>query len=382
MLQSRMMAVAGFWVAIGYILYVLAGYPALLGVFARWRAKRILRRPINPSVSVIIAVHNGERFIEPKLRSVLDLAYPRDKMEIIVASDGSTDRTEEITHRFAGDGVRLLALPHAGKPSALNAAMAEAHGEILIFTDVRQLLASDSLRLLVENFADPAVGAASAELVILKGGIEEANVGLYWRYELWIRLRLSALDSIFGATGAYYGIRRQLAAPIPPDALLDDMYVPLPAFFEGYRLIVDSRARMFDYPSGIESEFRRKLRTLAGNYQILRTYPQLLGPRNRMWFHYVSYKFGRLLLPYALIVVAILSFELPAPWSARAVGCQMAFYLAALADRWIPEGFFFKRLTSPIRTFVTLMAAALLAVSVVFVPASVLWRPSRIQRPT
>ena len=366
----------GFVLVALFILYVIFGYPALLGALARRGAKPVRRSPCQPPVSVIIAVYNGERFIESKLQSVLGLNYPAEKIEIIVASDGSTDRTEEIAARFAARGVRLLRLEHAGKPSALNAAISQAQGQILVLTDVRQTLAPDSLALLMEDFADPSVGAASGELVITKGATrEEAGVGLYWRYEIWIRLRLSELDSIFGATGAYYAIRRELAVPIPANMLLDDMYLPLAAFFRGYRLIVDSRARMFDYPTALESEFWRKVRTLAGNYQILRAYPQLLGPRNRMWLHFVSYKFARLLLPFAFLAEAALSFGLPGPWSGVAIACQAAFYGGALADRWMPEQSLLKRLTSPIRAFVTLMGAGLCAISVLALPSSRLWRP-------
>src|SRR5271166_3896527 len=137
------MAAAGFCAAIAFILYVLFGYPALLGLLTRRHVNPVRRGPLTPRVSVIIAVHNGERFIEQKLRSVLALEYPREKMEIIVSSDGSTDRTEEIARRFAPEGVQVLALPRSGKPSALNAGIAQAEGEILILTDVRQRLAPD-----------------------------------------------------------------------------------------------------------------------------------------------------------------------------------------------------------------------------------------------
>lgn len=316
--------------------------------------------------------------MENKLRSIFALEYPRGKMSILVASDGSTDATPRIVERFADEGVRLLNLPRGGKPAALNAAIAEATDDILIFTDVRQTLAPESLRLLLENFADPEVGAASAELVIRKAGRStEDNVGLYWRYEFWIRLNQSALDSIFGATGAYYALRRELAVPIPSDALLDDMYLPLAAFFRGYRLVVDARAKMFDFPTGLETEFRRKVRTLAGNYQIIRAYPQLLTPRNRLWFHFLSHKFGRLILPFAMLLILIASTALPSRWRLWALLLQAAFYAAALVDRWLPESTI-KKLTSPIRTFVTLMAAAFCAVSIFFVPSNRLWRRTEV----
>jgi hypothetical protein len=259
--------------------------------------------------------------------------------------------------------------------------MAVATGDILVMTDVRQELEAESLARLLENFADADVGVASGELVIRSGeNSEQASTGLYWRYELWLRLQLSARDSIFGATGAYYAIRRSLAVDIPPGTLLDDMHLPLAAFFRGYRLIVDPRARMFDQPTSLEGEFARKVRTLAGNYQILRHYPGLLIPgKNRMWFHYLSYKFGRLLLPFALLGIAVLSFLLPAPWSLLMLAAQAVFYGLALADIWIPECQI-KRVTSVARTFVTLMAATLMALSIFFVPSGELWKPSRASK--
>jgi cellulose synthase/poly-beta-1,6-N-acetylglucosamine synthase-like glycosyltransferase len=375
-----MMALAGLWAAGAFVVYVLFGYPALLWLMARRRARPVRRGECEPTVSILLAVYNGERFLEQKLRSILELEYPREKMQVIVASDGSTDATEEIAERFAAQGVRLLRLERGGKPAALNAAMREATGEMLVFTDVRQALEPGSLRRLMENFADAEVGAASGELVVLEGaGRGEADMGLYWRYEVWIRLRLSALDSIFGASGAYYAMRRTLTKPLPTDALLDDMHLPLAAFFQGYRLIVDPRARMFDYPAGMETEFRRKVRTLAGNYQILRAYPALLGPANRMWLHYVSYKFARLLLPFAMIVFAACSLAAPAPWGPLLWSGEALFCAAAAADLVIPEKMRLKRITSPVRAFVTLMAAALAAVSIFFLPSRRLWRPTQLK---
>jgi biofilm PGA synthesis N-glycosyltransferase PgaC len=357
------------------ILYVLAGYPLLLGFLARKCARPVRRGPLMPAVSILIPAYNGELFIEEKLRSILALDYPRDRLEVVVVSDGSTDRTEEIAMRFAADDVRLLRLPRGGKPAALNAAIPSARGEILVLTDVRQRLDPSSVALLVENFADPAVGVASGELVIAQGAThQEANIGLYWRFESWIRDRLSSLDSMFGATGPFYAIRRSLAVPIPPETLLDDVYLPLSAFFAGYRLVVDTRARAYDYPTSLQTEFRRKIRTLAGNYQILLAYPALLGPRNRMWLHFVSYKLGRLLLPWLLIVTAAASFGLPGAWRTTLLAAQAVFYSVALLDPWIPKRFPLKRVSSPIRTFVVMMIAAVGALSVFFVPARSLWK--------
>jgi len=214
------------------VLYILFGYPLLLGVMARYRARPVLKKPQARSVSVLVAVYNGERFIAEKLRSLLALDYPRELLEILVISDGSTDKTDSIVEGFAPQGIRLLRVPHGGKPAALNAGIAQSRGEILVFTDVRQTLDPDSVQNLVNCFADPAVGVVSGELIIRKGSSqEEMDVGLYWRYEFWIRNCLARIDSIFGATGALYAIRRELAQPIPADVLLDDVYLPLNAFF-------------------------------------------------------------------------------------------------------------------------------------------------------
>jgi cellulose synthase/poly-beta-1,6-N-acetylglucosamine synthase-like glycosyltransferase len=357
------------------MIYVLAGYPLVLRWVALRRPRPVRRQPIEPTVSLIIAVYNGERFLEAKLQSVLALEYAPGQLEIIVASDGSTDRTDEIAERFAAQRVSLLRLPRGGKPAALNAAIAKARGEILVLTDVRQPLEPHSVARLVENFADPSVGVASGELLIRAGASqEEADIGLYWRFETWMRESLSSVDSMFGATGPFYAIRRTLAVPIPDDALLDDVYLPLAAYFQGYRLVMDSRARAYDIPTSLETEFRRKIRTLAGNYQILRAYPALLGPGNRMWFHFVSYKFGRLLLPWLLLILAAASFGLPAPWRGAVLAGQALFYGLAVADAWILKPRLLKRLSSSAHTFLVMMIATLGGLSVFFIPPRTLWK--------
>ena len=361
------------------ILYVLAGYPLLLALLARYRARPVQKRLEPKSISIIIAVHNGEMFLRNKLRSVLGLRYPRELMQILVVSDGSTDATDAIAAEFAGEGVDLLRVPRAGKPAALNAGIRQAAGEILVLTDVRQELEPESVERLVACFADPAVGVVSGELLIRRGALhEEANIGLYWRFESWMRKQLSALDSMFGATGPFYAMRRSLAVTIPEDALLDDVYLPLSAFFRGFRLIVEPQARAIDYPTTLDTEFRRKVRTLAGNYQIVGYFPALLGPANRMWLHFVSYKLGRLLLPYALIGLAVGSFGLRPPWVFLALGAQLAGYGLAALDPWIPAGWLLKRVSSPARTFVVMMLAATCAVQVFFVPPRKLWKPTTI----
>jgi hypothetical protein len=256
--------------------------------------------------------------------------------------------------------------------------MEKARGKVLFFTDVRQQLDPASLTRLVECFADPSVGVASGELFIREGETQqEANVGLYWRYEKWMRKRLSALDSVLGATGCIYAMLRELAVPLPPGTLLDDVYLPLAAFFGGYRIILDEDARAYDSPTSLGTEFSRKVRTQAGVYQLIRAYPALVGPSNRMWIHFMSHKLGRLLLPFALIALAISSGALAEPWNKLALALQAGFYGVAAVDPAVPERWPVKRLTSPVRTFVVLMAAALLAVSIVFRSGKDFWKDAR-----
>jgi len=369
------MTIALFLLAAAFSLYTVLGYPLLLAVLAR-RPRPVKKAPVPRRVSVLLPVRNGERWIAAKLESLLALDYPAELVEILVVSDGSTDGTGRIVQGYAGrHGIRLLEVPAGGKALALNRALAEAQGEILFFTDVRQELSRDSLRNLVACFADPTVGAASGELVIRRGSTAgEANVGLYWRYEKWIRMRQSQLDSVNGATGCIYAMRRELATPLPPETLADDMYLPLSAFLRGYRVIFDASAKAFDDPTGLDIEFRRKVRTLAGVYQIIGFYPALLGPRNRMWFHFLSHKLARLLLPWALLLLAGTSFWLPDPLRILAWCSQVGVYGLAAIDGALPESLWLKRATSPARTFVVLMAAALCAVAVILVPPQKLWK--------
>lgn len=362
-----------------FLLYVVVGYPLLLNWLAHRFPKTIRKGTFQPTVSVVIPVRDGAPYVRRKLESVLGLDYPREKLEILVVSDGSTDETDTLVEQFASRGVHLLHVPQGGKPAALNAGIPLTRNEIILLTDIRQELAEDSLRRLLSCFADPAVGVVSGELLIRQGDSHAAtNIGLYWRFETWIRMRLAEIDSMLGATGPFYAIRRELVVSMPPDTLLDDVFLPLAAFFRGYRLVVEPSAKAYDEPTSLATEFRRKVRTLAGNYQIMQRYPALLGPRNRMWIHYLSYKLGRLLLPYTLVAIAVTGFWLPAGWMVLlVVTVQAVVYGLAAIDTWIPENLPLKRLSSPARTFVVMMMAAVCALSVFIVSPQKLWTPTK-----
>ena len=367
-----------FALSLAVLFYVLLGYPALLALFSSRR--KLPRAPEAlagdprawPSVSILLPVRDGGKWLDRKLESIFALDYPADRMQVIVISDGSTDRTDEIALSFAG--VELVRVALGGKAMALNAGLARASGDLLFFTDVRQRLDRAALKQLARRFDDPAVGVASGELFIGEGGrTEQASVGLYWRYEKWIRKHHSEIDSVLGATGCIYMMRRSLAIPLPPATLNDDMHFPFQAFFRGYRLLFVEEARAYDDPTALDAEFRRKVRTLAGVYQLLGAFPALLSPGNRMWIHFLSHKVGRLVLPFALLAVFFSSFFLGAPWSQAALAAQALFYGLALLDPLVPEGKAVKRVSSVVRTFVVLMAAALAAATILFRPSSSFW---------
>ena len=373
-------AIIAFLSGAAFVIYILAGYPLLLAALSLRGRKAVRKRFEAKTVTVLLTVYNGEKWVRAKLQSILELDYPRERMEILVISDGSTDRTDEIAGEFAREGVQLVRVPHGGKAAALNAGMARARGEVLFFTDVRQRLERDALHHLVACLGDPAVGGASGHIIFVESdGGGEADVGLYWRYEKWLRDKLTDVDSLLVATGCIYALRRELARPLPVDALIDDAYLPLAAIFAGYRFVFERQAIAYDYPTRLDMEFQRKVRTLAGLFQVVRSYPRLLNLFSSVSFHFFSYKLGRVLLPYALLLIAVSSFWLPGGWSAAVVSGQLVLYGLAALDHWIPVGFALKRLSSVCRTFVVLMAASFCAGSILFVPASRLWKETRVK---
>ena len=336
-----------FWVSIVVIGYVYAGYPLLLAACSRL-SRRPPRRPSIaeitswPSISIVLAARNEAGRLPARIRNLLEIAYPGPR-EVIVVSDGSTDGTGDVVREFGGS-VRLVEVPAGGKPLALNAGVAQAQGEILVFADARQQFSEFALMELVANFSDPEVGGATGELVIDAERESTAStvgdgVGLYWTYEKWLRRHESCVWSTLGATGAIYALRRSLWTPLPAETLLDDVLAPMRAVLAGWRIVFEERAQAFDRAAlDAAAESRRKIRTLAGNYQILAQEPRLLVPFvNPVWLHYVSHKVGRLIVPWALAAVlvssALLSFE---SWGfALALAIQALFYGLALFGAWL-----------------------------------------------
>ena len=353
-----------FWFSFLFTVYTYAGYPLWLFLRARWRALPVRSAPIVPSVSFVMAVYNEAAALPRKLRNLAGLDYPADRYEIVVISDGSTDSSNEILAGWPDSRLRVAAAPRReGKASALNRGMALAHGEIIVFTDARQDLQRDALRHLVSNFADPSVGCVSGELMLEDGGRGGSGkgVGIYWALEKKMREWEGALGSTVGATGALYAMRRELVVPLPPATLLDDVYLPLQVARNGKRVIFDPRARAFDHTVATEKEFRRKVRTLTGNYQLLRLAPWLLSRENPLKFEFVSHKLFRLWVPFALLALLASSFFLASPFYRVLLVFQVVFYGLGGAALLRPRLAFLRRAGEVASAFLVLNSAAAVA---------------------
>lgn len=330
-----------FWLGAGLVVYTYLGYPALIDCLARLCTRSFTRDQCLRTVSVIVVAHNEESLIRRRLRNLLRSDYPRGMVEIIVACDGATDRTAARAGEYRGDGVHVIEyLNRRGKGAVLNDTVPRARGEIIILADVRQRFSRGAIRLLVADFADKNVGAVGGRLVIQRprdGSQTGVGTDFYWRYETFIRNREARVDSMVGATGAIYAIRRTCFRKIPPATILDDVLIPMQIVRLGYRVVYESAAIAYDVvPALARAESVRKVRTIGGNFQLFLIAPWLLVPIvNRLWLQTVSHKFLRLLSPMLLLGVFILNVALLAKplYHAIFVG-QVLFYMAGIVG-WV-----------------------------------------------
>ena len=324
-----------FWLSLVGIFYAYVGYPLHMWALASLRPRPWLAKPVSPSVSIVLAVRDGVTLLQRKLDHLLASDYPEVR-EVIIVSDGSTDGTVELLAARRHPRLKSIILAeHVGKGAALNAGMAQATGEVILFVDIRPEIAAGAIEQLVSNFADPGVGCVTGELFVGAGKGKGASAefgGTYWRYEKWIRTCESRYSSPVGVYGGFYAIRRALAVPQPPGIILDDMFEPLSILRQGYRVVVDSRAYVFDtWPDTVRGEFARKTRTLAGNFQLFRLAPWILTPRNPVLFQLIFHKVIRLLVPYLLLTMFASTVSLLAVshvYAALAVLETLAFALA------------------------------------------------------
>lgn len=299
------------WSSAALLLHVFVGYPVLVWLQARVRPRPVARRAILPTVSVVIAVHDGERFVRAKLANLRQLDYPAELIDIVLVCDGCHDATVAIARRSTDPRLTVVDHPNRrGKAACLNDAVALTRGDVLLFTDVRQRLSPMAVKELVANLGDPEVGAVTGELHMenVHSGFAQ-GVDFYWRYEKGIRHAESLSGSTIGVTGAIYAMRRSLFRPLPPGTVLDDVLVPMRVAAQGKRVVFEPKAMAWDQPSQKpDEERRRKIRTLAGNYQLIQLAPWLLVPgANPLWFRFVSHKLLRLLAPWLIVALTVSS---------------------------------------------------------------------------
>ena len=327
-----------FLISVVFCLYTYLFYPLLIWWMSCLRSKpQYTLTEMSefdwPKVSIVIAAHNEEAAIQGKIENLRSIDYPSTP-EIIVVSDGSKDGTNP--YLASQHDILFHGYDDArGKPSALNLGIEISSGEIIVFMDARQQVSSNCLKELVKHFmTGDEVGAVSGELIMRDGETGEAdNIGLYWRYEKWIRASESRFFSTAGATGALYAIRRCDFHSLTPDTLLDDFEIPINILRKGKRTLFEPMAQAFDNPSSnIDDEFRRKVRTLAGNYQSFVRNPWLFSPfKNPIFIQFLSHKVFRLLVPYAMLAALVSSALTDNPLIKLFFYAQFGFYTVGLA---------------------------------------------------
>jgi len=333
-----------FWASIGLVAYVFVGYPAALAVWSALRPRRWRQEACEPTISIVISAYNEAGSILEKIRDLLSLDYPGDRVEILVGSDGSNDGTAEKLLTVSDERVRVFIFPQRqGKPSVLNTLVPKTVGEIVVLSDVRQKFQPGVLRAFARSFADPEVGAVSGEVILTTEGgtVVSEGSGFYWRYETFIRSRECMIDSTIGTTGPIYAIRKTLYESIPADTIVDDILIPQRIARRGYRVIIEPEARAFDSAySTAGQEFTRKVRTLAGNFQLFARERWLFNPfRNRLWWQTMSHKALRLLvapLQIVLVVSNLLLLNTLPLYKITMLG-QMLFYAGAIVGCVLPR---------------------------------------------
>jgi cellulose synthase/poly-beta-1,6-N-acetylglucosamine synthase-like glycosyltransferase len=357
-----------FWACLALVSYAYLGYPLLV-----WGLSRVFNRPVVPrtgtdadlpTVSLLIAAYNEEAVIEDRLRNALAMDYPPEKLEIVVSSDGSADRTTEIVRRYAGRNVRLLDYTHRrGKAAVLNASVPELLGEIVMLSDANTQVDGMAARKLVRWFNDPEVGAVCGRLLLTDPETGKNVDSLYWKYETFLKRCEGRLGALLGANGGIYAIRKAVFTPIPDGTILDDFVIPLVARLRtGCMVLYDGEAlAREETPPKLGSEFRRRSRIGAGGFQGIGMLWGLLHPR---WgwtaLAFASHKILRWLCPFFLLGLLASNLVLCArPFFQAALAAQLLFYMVSAIMTVVPARF---RLLRPLRlaTMFTGMNIALL----------------------
>jgi len=303
-----------FWVSVLVMVYIYIGYPSIVYLLSKIKSNPDKNYEFLPSITIIISVYNEEKLIQKKIDNLFSLNYPDNLIEVIIVTDGSNDATASIIRKHSS--IKLIeSKERLGKAECVNRAVAAAHNDILILMDVRQTVEQNAIKELVSNLSNDNVGAVSGELVYRESSdINQTieNAGFYWKYEKMIRKAESKVGSVQGVTGALYAIKKDLMPQIKEGTILDDVYVPMTVIKNGYRVLFEPQAVIYDDASVDEAiERKRKIRTIAGNYQLISMNKWLLSPiLNPTFFQYFSHKVLRLMSPFILAITLIALFYL------------------------------------------------------------------------
>ncbi|PNS08144.1 Glycosyltransferase [Lysobacter silvestris] len=368
-----------FWLCMAMLAYAYLGYPLLLRIAGRGRKRSVDAAPgALPEITVVIAAHDEETRIAARTRDILAQDYPADRIRVIVVDDGSNDATSRAAN-IGDPRCRVITLTdNDGKASALNIALRAVTTPITVFADARQRFEPGTLRALVAPFDNPRIGAVAGELRFRNESDGDNDLGLYWRIERQLRHDESALGWLHGVSGAIHALRTSLFVPMPAGTLLDDMWLPLQVVFSGHRVWMSERAIAWDTASANHGEeFARKVRTLAGNWQLIARLPRLLVPwRNPVWFAWYSHKLSRLLAPWAMLAALLACAFSGDPLYRALFVAQCIGYGIALFAIAVPGTA--RRLPFAITagTFLMLNTAALLSLpAAISRDANRLWKP-------
>jgi cellulose synthase/poly-beta-1,6-N-acetylglucosamine synthase-like glycosyltransferase len=367
-MSLELIAKCAFWISVVTLTYTYLGYPVLVWLMSRFRERTVRRGAIEPTVSIIITAYNEERNLKEKLQNTLSLNYPAEKTEIIVASDCSSDRTDEIVREFASRSVRLHRQPERlGKTAAQNGAVRLAQGEIILFSDATTLYQPDVLRKIMPNFADPSVGCAAGRLIYVDPS--QSNVGQgaksYWGYESFLKRHESRACSLIGASGCLYAVRRSAYVPLYNEAC-SDFIIATKMVEQGLRTVYEPTAICTEETNNrADKEMRMRVRVITQTYTDLWRHRSMLNPLKAGFYavQLVSHKVLRYMVPVLSVTLFLASITLAGNSNFFAViaGAQGIFLLMALISGLLDHFGFSVRLLALPRYFVLANLAALLA---------------------
>ncbi len=332
-IRRRIMAELVFWICITLIFYSYVGYPLLTLIISFFVNNPVRQKDIEPKVTFLITAFNEEKIIGHKLENTLAIDYPRDKLEILVASDGSTDRTDEIVREFSDRGVLLHRVEgRLGKTDTQNSAVRLSQGEIIMFSDAASTYEANAVRAIVRNYADPSVGAVSGMYTYENKDDSSAGFGtmLFWKLENFIKSRQTKIKTITGCCGCIYSVRKTLYTELPPD-IISDLVEPLTILQKGYRIVFEPEARALERTAGFtKDEFRMRIRVILRGMNGMLFVRDLFNPKKHPFvsFQLISHKLFRWLVSlFAIGAFLSNAFLAGTSWFYGLMfACQVAFY--------------------------------------------------------